>query len=97
MVQYGRHTSELAHQTFTCRQSGDDAATGDTLQDVLAVPGDEVAIVDNVFLVGQHLRESSQPDGFPGQAILCSPSSLTSFLMMAPKLVIQRIPTPLIL
>lgn len=43
-------TDEFAHQPLAGRQVADDAAAGDALEVVLAVPGDEVAVVDDVFL-----------------------------------------------
>lgn len=42
-------TSEFAHQPFTRAEIADDAAARDALEDVFAVPGDEVAVVDDVF------------------------------------------------
>ncbi len=41
-------TGEFAHQPLTGRDAGDDAAGGHALEYVLAVPGDEVAVVDDV-------------------------------------------------
>ena len=41
-------TGELAHQPFVGRHAGDDAAGRRALEDILAVPSDEVAVVDDI-------------------------------------------------
>lgn len=46
---------ELADQPLAARKTANDTARGRTLEDVLAVPGDEVSVVDDVFLVGLEL------------------------------------------
>ena len=43
-------TGELAHQPFARADAGDDTPARHALQDVLAIPGYEVAVVDDVFL-----------------------------------------------
>lgn len=52
-------TSKLAHQTFTCCKTRDDATRGDTLHYVLAVPCNEVAVVGNVLLALDQLAKVS--------------------------------------
>jgi hypothetical protein len=47
---------ELAHKAFTSSQVADDAARRNTLERVLAVPRDEVAVVDDVFLAFAELE-----------------------------------------
>lgn len=49
---------ELAHQTFTGREIANNTSGGNALEDVLAVPGDEVTVVDNVFLAFSKLSRS---------------------------------------
>ena len=44
-----RLTSELADQTFASTEVADDATACDTFEDVFAVPGDEVAVIDDVL------------------------------------------------
>lgn len=46
----GTWAGELANQTLGRGKAGDDTAGCDTLEDVFCVPGDEVAVVDNVLL-----------------------------------------------
>lgn len=41
-------TGKLAYQPFARRDARDDATRGDTLENVFAIPGNEVAIVDDV-------------------------------------------------
>lgn len=53
---HGSRTSKLAHETFARRHGTHDAAAGHALQDVLAVPRYEMAVVDDVFLVGSELN-----------------------------------------
>ena len=48
---------ELAHQALPCHGVGNNAPRGDALEHVLAVPGDEVVIVDVVFFVFGELWE----------------------------------------
>lgn len=43
--------SELAYQTFARADAGDYTTTRNTLHDILTVPGDEVAVIDNVLLL----------------------------------------------
>ena len=44
-------SSEFAYQSLTRGHVRHDTARGHTLENVLAVPGDEVAVVDDVLLV----------------------------------------------
>lgn len=61
--------SKLAHETFTRSEASDDAAASDTLHDVLEVPGDEVAVVDDVLLaVGEVLADDGAEARDPEQA-----------------------------
>lgn len=46
---HGAGTREFAHQTFARAHVADDAATRHSFEDVVAVPRDQVAIVDDVF------------------------------------------------
>lgn len=52
-------SNEFTHQSFSGAEVGDDATTSHALEHVLAVPGDEVAVVDDVFFVGLELSELS--------------------------------------
>ena len=45
----GAGTGEFADEPLAGADTRDDAAARDALHDVLAVPGDEVAVVDDVF------------------------------------------------
>lgn len=47
----GAGACELAHEALGGGDVGDDAARGDALEDVLAVPRDEVVVVDVVLFV----------------------------------------------
>jgi hypothetical protein len=50
----GPRPGELAHQTLTRRDAGDDTARSNPLENVFAIPGDEVAVVDDVaFAFGE--------------------------------------------
>jgi hypothetical protein len=49
---------KLAHQAFASSQVADDAARRDTLERVLTVPRDEVAVVDDVFLAFAELKDT---------------------------------------
>ena len=55
-------SGELAHQSFTSRQSRDDTARSYTLKNILRVPGDQVAIVHNISLSIRKLRLVSVKD-----------------------------------
>ncbi len=46
---------KFTHQAFTGGDAADDASTGDALEDVLAIPGHEVAVVNDVFLTVEEL------------------------------------------
>ena len=48
---------ELAHQTLPGRKVANNTSGGDALEHVLAVPGDEVAIVDDVLLAFAELQQ----------------------------------------
>ena len=43
-------TCELAYQAFTRSHATDDTTRGNALENVLGVPGNEMAVVDNVSL-----------------------------------------------
>jgi hypothetical protein len=49
-------TRELTHQPFARGDTGDDPPGSDAFEDVLAVPGDEVAVVYYVALAFDQLR-----------------------------------------
>lgn len=46
----GGRTSELANKTFSTADARNDSATRGSLEDVIAVPCHEVAVIDNVLL-----------------------------------------------
>lgn len=52
-------SNKFTHQSFSGAEIGDDATTSYALEHIFAVPGDEVAVVDDIFLVGLELRELS--------------------------------------
>lgn len=43
-------TRKLAHQPFPGAEITDDPARRDALEDILAVPGYEVSVIDDIFL-----------------------------------------------
>jgi hypothetical protein len=51
----GTRARELADQAFARSEPGHDATRRHALHDVLARPGDEMAVVDQVFLSGGKL------------------------------------------
>lgn len=76
-------SGELANQALTSAQIANDATTGDSFENVVAVPRDEVAVVDDILLLLSQLKNISLvilEERTAGQA------ELTSFLMMAPML-----------
>lgn len=46
----GAGSGKLAHQTFSGRETGDDAARRNSLNHVLGIPRHQVSVVDDVFL-----------------------------------------------
>lgn len=58
-VRWEGRTCELAHQALAGAEIADDAAARNTLEDILAVPGDEVAVVDDVFFAFAELASLS--------------------------------------
>lgn len=83
---------EPTYEAFASAQVADDTATRDALHHVLAVPGNEMAVVDDVSLTLAELQ-TCQPNRTESSDL----KKLTSFRIMAPILMIQQIPTPLIL
>lgn len=83
---------KFAHKTFSCSHSGHNTARCHPLQNVLGIPGYEMAIVDNIPLIFNQLEAQS---AFPRNPL--EERGHTSFLMIAPKLEIHIMPTPLIL
>lgn len=55
----GPRSSKLADQAFTGSNARYDTPAAHTLHNIFAVPGDEMAVVDNVFLVRLQLRKLS--------------------------------------
>lgn len=86
---------KLADQAFSTTDARDDASARYTLHDVFAVPGYEMAVVDDVFFAFHKLRPHCQWCGVLDEGE--DKAELTSFRMMAPKLANHRIPVPLIL
>lgn len=52
-----KRTSKFADQTLARAQIADDSAACDTLEDVFAIPRNEVAVVDDILLVLPKLSE----------------------------------------
>ncbi len=53
--QQKRLTGEFTGQALGRSHAGDDTAACDALEHVLAIPSDQVAVVDKVFLLGLEL------------------------------------------
>lgn len=53
--EYGPRARKLAHQAFSAADARDDAPARHALHHVLAVPGYEMAVVDDVFLAFDEL------------------------------------------
>lgn len=53
--EHGAGTGKLADQSLTRCDPGHDASRSSAFQNVLAVPGDEVAVIDDVFLAFDEL------------------------------------------
>lgn len=51
-------TGELAYKAFTSGQVTDDTARRNTLKRVVAVPRDQVAVVDDILLAFTELKRS---------------------------------------
>lgn len=85
--------SELADETFSRGHSRNDAARCYSFHNILCVPGDKVAIVDDILLSIEQLT------ALLAIAVISKElsSNLTSFRMIAPKLVSHKMPLPLIL
>lgn len=91
---------EFAHQALPRREARDDAARSDPLHHVLGIPGDQVAIVDNVlFSIIELPGFLSVPHDqlMPTTRAFSFQERLTSFLIIAPKLVSHNRPVPLTL
>lgn len=89
---------ELADETFARADARYDAARRRALEDVLAVPSDEVAVVNDVFLTWDELWLLAWfSSRYFDHAEQKNTFILTSFRMIAPKLVIHTMPLPLIL
>ena len=56
----GSRTHKLAHKAFTRRQVADNTARCNPLERVLAVPRNEVAVVDDVLFAFAELKETFQ-------------------------------------
>ncbi len=56
---FAKLTCKLAHQSLAGADVADDATTCYPLEDVLAVPGDEMAVVDDVLLTFSKLDLAS--------------------------------------
>ena len=54
--EYRPRARELADQAFATADAGNDASARHTLHHVLAVPGHEMAVVDNVLFAFHELR-----------------------------------------
>lgn len=91
----GTRARELADQAFARSKPSDDATRRHTLHDVLARPGDEVAVVNQVLLSRNKLRMVRQQGS--RQMPLTTGWKLTSLRMIAPKLVTHSRPLPVIL
>lgn len=63
----GAGAGEFADQTFSAADAGDDATAGDALEHVLAVPGHEVAVVDDVALAVDELVRGESVTGLGGE------------------------------
>lgn len=55
--EHGPRPRKLAHQTLARRQITYNAPTSNALEDVFAVPSDEVTVVDDVFFVSGELAD----------------------------------------
>ena len=49
---------ELADQAFTTADAGDDSSTGHTLHHILAIPGNQMAVVEDVLLTLDELGQT---------------------------------------
>lgn len=49
MHEHSSRSGKLAHQTFSAADAGDNASACYTFHDVFAVPGDEMAVIDDVL------------------------------------------------
>jgi hypothetical protein len=56
--EHGPGARKFTDQAFSRRNAGYDAPRGDPLQDVFAVPGHEMAVVDDVFFAVDELENS---------------------------------------
>lgn len=52
---HGPRPCELAHQTFSAADAGNDASARYALHNVFAIPGHQVAVVDDVLLAFNEL------------------------------------------
>ena len=94
----GARARELAHQAFARGKARDQAARSDAFQDVLGVPSDEMAVVDNVLFAVHELQQTITVSQFGRvKATRMHNGKLTSFRMIAPKLVNHSSPVPEIL
>ena len=91
----GAGTGELTHETLTTRESGNNTTTGDTFHDVLAVPGDQMIVVNDVLFAVDQLDPMSadlQQKKMPKQPGKRRRQQLTSFLRIAPKVLTHKRP-----
>ena len=57
LQEYGTRASEFAHETFARAYARDNATASNTLDHVLAIPSNEVAVVDDVPLAFLQLQQ----------------------------------------
>ena len=95
LQEHGSGTSEFAGETFAGAEIADHAARRDAFKHVTAVPGDQMTVVNNVLFACSNLNSPECQSCILDKER--AGATLTSFRMMAPKLVIQRMPVPEIL
>ena len=78
--------SELADKTLTRGSTRYDTARSGTLEDIFAVPRNEIPVVDDVLLSFNELDDVSVTSHVD--------AVLTSFLISAPKVLSQQMPLP---
>jgi hypothetical protein len=89
-------TCEFTNETLAGAHVADDSTAGDALHDVAAVPGDQVAVVNDVLFAFTELSQEVDVShivlGFP--AVLKHCLQLTSLRRIAPMLCNQQRPVP---
>ena len=97
---------ELTNQPLTRREIRHDPTRSYSLEDVLRIPSHQVTVIDDVSfsirkLYCVNIYPSNDNEVDPSRervkSVVREARELTSFLIIAPKLVIQSNPTPLIL